>query len=101
MRGAPYQHINRTPGWSPSELNARSHRAQLHSTNPIERANGEIKRRTEVVGISPNEDGIVPLVGVILLEQNDEGAVQRARYMTQETTPLSDAPIVGLPTVAG
>jgi putative transposase len=77
------------------------HRAKLHSTNPIERLNGEIKRRTEVVGIFPNEDAIVRLIGAILLEQNDEWAVQRARYMTLETiAPLSDDPIVGLPAVA-
>jgi putative transposase len=61
------------------------HRTKLHSTNPIERLNGEIKRRTEVVGIFPYEDAIVRLVGAILLEQNDEWAVQRARYMTVET----------------
>ncbi|MBB5755120.1 transposase-like protein [Prosthecomicrobium pneumaticum] len=61
------------------------HRAKLHSTNPLERLNGEIKRRTEVVGIFPNEASIVRLVGAILLEQNDEWAVQRARYMTLET----------------
>jgi len=78
-----------------------AHRAKLHSTNPIERLNGEIKRRTEVVGIFPNEAAIVRLVGAILLEQNDEWAVQRARYMTLETiAPLSDDPIVGLPAVA-
>jgi transposase-like protein len=78
------------------------HRAKLHSTNPIERLNGEIKRRTEVVGIFPNEDAIVRLVGAILLEQNDEWAVQRARYMTLETiAPLSDDPAVSLPALAG
>jgi putative transposase len=77
------------------------HRAKLHSTNPIERLDGEIKRRTDVVGIFPNEDAIIRLVGAILLEQNDEWAVQRARYMTLETiAPLSDDPTVGLPAIA-
>ena len=79
----------------------KEHRLKLHSTNPIERLNGEIKRRTEVVGIFPNEDAITRLVGAILLEQNDEWAVQRGRYMTLETiAPLSDDPIVRLPAVA-
>jgi len=78
-----------------------AHRPKLHSTNPIERLNGEIKRRTEVVGIFPNEAAITRLVGAILLQQNDEWAVQRARYMTLETiAPLSDDPIVKLPAVA-
>ena len=77
------------------------HRTKLHSTNPIERLNGEIKRRTDVVGIFPNEDAIVRLIGAILLEQNDEWAVQRARYMTLETiAPLSDDPTVSLPAIA-
>lgn len=77
------------------------HRAKLHSTNPLERLNGEIKRRTEVVGIFPNEDAITRLVGAILLEQNDEWAVQRARYMTLETiAPIGDDPIVSLPALA-
>jgi putative transposase len=78
------------------------HRVKLHSTNPIERLNGEIKRRTDVVGIFPNEDAIVRLVGAILLEQNDEWAVQRARYMTLETiAPMSDDANVSLPVLAG
>ena len=78
-----------------------AHRTKLHSTNPIERLNGEIKRRTEVVGIFPNDEAVTRLVGAILLEQNDEWAVQRARYMTLETiAPLSDDPIVSLPTLA-
>jgi putative transposase len=77
-----------------------AHRPKLHSTNPIERLNGEIKRRTEVVGIFPNEDAIIRLVGAILLEQNDEWAVQRARYMTLETiAPLSDDPMIMLSAV--
>jgi len=78
----------------------KDHRPKIHSTNPIERLNGEIKRRTEVVGIFPNEDAIVRLVGAILLEQNDEWAVQRGRYMSLETiAPLSDDPIVKLSAV--
>ena len=78
----------------------KDHRPKIHSTNPIERLNGEIKRRTEVVGIFPNEDAIVRLVGAILVEQNDEWAVQRSRYMSLETiAPLSDDPVVKLSAV--
>ncbi len=79
----------------------KEHRAKIHSTNPIERLNGEIKRRTEVVGIFPNEEAITRLIGAILLEQNDEWAVQRARYMTLETiATLGDDHPVMLPAVA-
>jgi putative transposase len=79
----------------------KEHWDKISSTNPIERLNGEIKRRADVVGIFPNDDAIVRLVGAILMEQNDEWAVQRARYMTLETiAPISDNPIVILPAVA-
>lgn len=80
----------------------KEHRVKLHSTNPIERLNGEIKRRTNVVGIFPNEAAITRLVGAILMEQNDEWAVQRTRYMTLETlAPVSDNPIIMLSAVPG
>lgn len=76
----------------------KEHRVKIHSTNPIERLNGEIKRRTDIVGIFPNEAAITRLIGAILLEQNDEWAVQRARYMTLESiAPLSDDLTIMLP----
>ncbi len=79
----------------------KEHRAKIHSTNPIERLNGEIKRRTEVVGIFPNEEAITRLIGAILLEQNDEWAVQRGRYMTLETiAQIGDDQHIELPHVA-
>jgi len=74
------------------------HRIKLHSTNPLERLNKEIKRRADVVGIFPNEASITRLIGAILLEQNDEWAVQRGRYMTLESVAqVSDNAMVALP----
>ena len=67
------------------------HRVKLHSTNPLERLNKEVKRRADVVGIFPNEDSIVRLIGAVLLEQNDEWQLQH-RYMQIEGMVELDAP---------
>ena len=78
----------------------RSHWAQIYSTNPLERLNAEIKRRTNVVGIFPNDAAITRLVGAMMLEQNDEWSLNR-RYMTLEgLQTLSDTPPTRLPAVA-
>lgn len=61
----------------------RAHRAQIHSTNPLERLNAEVKRRANVVGIFPNERAIIRLVGAMMIEQTDEWSLQR-RYMQLE-----------------
>jgi transposase-like protein len=78
----------------------REHWPQIASTNPLERLNGEIKRRSDVVGIFPNDKAVVRLVGALMLEQNDEWAVSR-RYMSLESlSPLSDDPVLRLPAMA-
>lgn len=74
----------------------KAHRQQIHSTNPLERLNAEVKRRTDVVGIFPNDAAIVRLVGAMLLEQNDEWSLQK-RYMQLEGfQTVSDNPAAKL-----
>lgn len=76
------------------------HWTKISSTNPLERVNGEVKRRTDVVVIFPNEAAIFRLGGAILLEQNDEWAASR-RYMSLETmTPLGHTDVSRLSAVA-
>lgn len=78
----------------------KEHWAQISSTNPLERVNKEIKRRADVIGISPNTAAVIRLVGALMLEQNDEWSVSR-RYMTLETIgALSDNPRISLPALA-
>jgi transposase-like protein len=78
----------------------REHWPQIASTNPLERLNGEIKRRADVVGIFPNDRSVIRLVGALMLEQCDEWAVTR-RYMSLESLgSLSDDPVRRLSAVA-
>ena len=81
----------------------RQHRTKLHSTNPIERLNKEVKRRADVVGIFPNEASIMRLIGAVLFEQNDE-RLTASRYMMVEAFAQIDKeeidPILSITTKA-
>ena len=71
----------------------RQHRTKLHSTNPLERLNKEVKRRADVVGIFPNEDSILRLIGAVLFEQNDDWQSQHRYMMVEAFSQIDTAQI--------
>jgi len=64
------------------------HWRQLWSTNPLERVNKEIKRRTDVVGVFPNPEALLRLAGAVLVEQHDEWAAADRRYFSEQSMAL-------------
>ena len=78
----------------------KEHWAQIASTNPLERLNKEIKRRADVVGIFPNDEAVVRLVGALMLEQSDEWAVSRRYFSLESLASLADTDALKLPAVA-
>lgn len=73
---------------------------QIASTNPLERANREIKRRADIIGIFPNDDAIIRLVYALMLETNDEWTVARRDMSLETLSRVNDNPPIRLPAVA-
>ena len=70
----------------------RAHWRKIASTNPLERINKEIKRRSNVVGIFPDDASVIRLVGAVLVDQHDEWAIAERRYLSEGSMALIDQP---------
>ena len=75
------------------------HRTRLHSTNPLERLNKAVKRRADVVGIFPNGDCILRLIGTVLFEKNDDWQSQHRQVMVEAFSQIDTAQIDPLPSI--
>ena len=81
----------RNPGWFITAF-PPSHWKKIWSTNPLERLNKEIKRRTDVVGVFPNPEALLRLAGAVLVEAHDEWQTGDRRYLAEGTMALITAP---------
>ena len=76
------------------------HWKKIWSTNPLERVNKEIKRRTDVVGVFPNPDALLRLAGAVLVEAHDEWQTSDRRYLAEDYMALLTAAVTDNDTVA-
>jgi putative transposase len=74
------------------EVDPKAHWHKIWSTNPLERVNKEIKRRTDVVGVFPNPEALLRLAGAVLVETHDEWAAGDRRYLSEESMKTIDVP---------
>jgi putative transposase len=77
-----------------------AHWKKIWSTNPLERLNKEVKRRTDVVGVFPNPDALLRLAGAVLVEAHDEWQTSDRRYLAEDSMALLAAAVTDNDTVA-